>query len=215
MIETKQKHTTDESEVLAKLAALGMSNKKAMDIVMLDLRQLSTAPAKFFVIASGNVPSHVNGIADGVFETIKKATGEAPRKMEGYDNAEWVLMDYFDVVVHVFQKEKRDFYRLEDLWADGIRTDYQPDEEIKEATAGTQTMKRTKAASAKAKAVKKARSNNAVDLKEDSANKRPTKKAVRKTVARTASASSRNPGTSSKDKNTSTKTRSSRTKENK
>ncbi len=186
MIETKQKQAANESEVLARLAALGMSSKKGLDVVILDLQQLPTAPAKFFVIASGNVPSHVNAIADGVFETVKKTSGEVPRKMEGYDNAEWVLMDYFDVVVHVFLKEKRDFYRLEDLWAEGIRIDYQPEEDQKEATV-TPSMKRTKAASAKAKAAKKARSNDSngmEDPKDSSTGKRPAKKTVRKPATR-------------------------------
>lgn len=107
-----------ESEVLARLAAQGMDNKKGDDIVVLDLRELQSAPANFFVICSGNVPSHVSAISDGVFEVIKKATGQNPHKIEGYDNAEWILMDYFDVVVHIFQKDKRDFFRLEELWAD-------------------------------------------------------------------------------------------------
>ena len=114
------KNTTklSESEVLARLAAQGMDSKKGEDIRILDLRGLQSAPASFFVVCSGNVPSHVGAIADGVFETVKKATGQNPKKMEGYDVAEWVLMDYFDVVVHVFQKEQRDHYRLEALWAD-------------------------------------------------------------------------------------------------
>lgn len=195
MVETTQRHTTDESEVLAKLAALGMSTKKAIDIVILDLRQLPTAPAKFFVIASGNVPSHVNAIADGAYETIKKATGEAPRKMEGYDNAEWVLMDYFDVVVHVFQKDKRDFYHLEELWADGQTTCYKPDEESMETATGTQTMKRTKAASAKA--VKRARSNDTADLSEESTGRRTVKKTARtaKVTSHIHTAASKNTGT--------------------
>lgn len=113
-----------ESEVLAILAAQGIDNKKGLDIAVLDLRSLPTAPAAFFVIGSGNVPSHVSAIADGVFETVKKATGQNPRKIEGYNNAEWILMDYFDVVVHIFLKEKRDFYRLDELWADAKVVDY-------------------------------------------------------------------------------------------
>ncbi len=110
-----------ESEILAKLAAQGMDSKKAEDIVILDLRDLQSAPCNFFVICSGNVPSHVSAISDGVYEAIKKATGYNPHKIEGYDNAEWILMDYFDIVVHIFQKDKRDHYRLESLWADGKR----------------------------------------------------------------------------------------------
>jgi ribosome-associated protein len=118
----KTKTHISENEVLAKLAIQGIENKKGMDIVMLDLREIPSAPADFFVIGSGNVPSHVSAISDGVFETIKKATGMNPNRTEGYDNAEWILMDYFDVVVHIFLKDKRSHYRLEELWADGKET---------------------------------------------------------------------------------------------
>lgn len=107
-----------ESEILARLAAQALEEKKALDVQILDLRALHSAPAEFFVIASGNVPSHVGALSDNVGLIIKKATGMLPHKVEGYANAEWILMDYFDVIVHVFQKEKRDFYRLEQLWAD-------------------------------------------------------------------------------------------------
>lgn len=109
-----------ESEVVAKLAAKALDDKKGEDIKVLDLRSIPSAPAEFFVIASGNVPSHVSAMSDNVFEVIKKATGVNPSKVEGYQNAEWILMDYFDVVVHIFQKEKREFYRLDQLWEDGI-----------------------------------------------------------------------------------------------
>ena len=108
----KIKAKISESEALAKLAALGMDNKKGLDIVMLDLREIESAPTNFFVICSGNVPSHVSAICDGVFETIKKATGLNPNRIEGYENAEWIL-------VHIFLKDKRQHYRLEELWADG------------------------------------------------------------------------------------------------
>ncbi|MBO4307731.1 MAG: ribosome silencing factor [Bacteroidales bacterium] len=121
---SKDKSNITESEILAKLAAQGMDNKKGLDIVLLDLRGLQSAPTNFFVICSGNVPSHVSAICDGVFETIKKATGYNPHKIEGYENAEWILMDYFDIVVHIFQKDKREHYRLEKLWADGVITRY-------------------------------------------------------------------------------------------
>jgi ribosome-associated protein len=109
-----------ESVVLARLAAQVMDEKKAEDVRILDLRQVHGAPAEFFVIASGNVPSHVSALSDAVHEAVKKATGLNPHKVEGYMNAEWILMDYFDVVVHIFQKEKRAFYRLDELWSDGV-----------------------------------------------------------------------------------------------
>lgn len=109
-----------ESEVLAKLAAKAIDDKKGSDLRVLDLRGVASAPAEFFVIASGNVPSHVSALSDAVFEVVKKATGYNPHKVEGYQNAEWILMDYFDVVVHIFQKEKREFFRLDQLWEDGV-----------------------------------------------------------------------------------------------
>ncbi len=108
-----------ESEVLARLAAQALEEKKGDDVRILDLRKVHGAPAEYFVIASGNVPSHVSALSDTVFETVKKATGLNPHKIEGYQNAEWILMDYFDVVVHIFQKEKRAFFRLDELWSDG------------------------------------------------------------------------------------------------
>lgn len=108
-----------ESEVLARLVAHALDGKKAEDVRILDLRKVHGAPSEYFVIASGNVPSHVSALSDAVFEVVKKATGLNPHKVEGYNNAEWILMDYFDVVVHIFQKEKRAFYRLDELWNDG------------------------------------------------------------------------------------------------
>ena len=108
-----------ESEVLARLAAQVMDEKKGEDVRILDLRKVHGAPAEYFVIATGNVPSHVSALSDAVFETVKKATGLGPHKVEGYQNSEWILMDYFDVVVHIFLKDKRAFYRLDELWSDG------------------------------------------------------------------------------------------------
>ena len=108
-----------ESLVLARLAAQIMDEKKGEEVRILDLRKVHGAPAEFFVIATGNVPSHVSALSDAVFEAVKKATGLNPHKVEGYQNAEWILMDYFDVVVHIFLKDKRAFYRLDELWSDG------------------------------------------------------------------------------------------------
>lgn len=108
-----------ESLVLARLAAQTLEGKKGEEVRILDLRKVYGAPAEYFVIASGNVPSHVSALSDAVHEAVKNATGLNPHKVEGYQNAEWILMDYFDVVVHIFQKEKRQFYRLDELWSDG------------------------------------------------------------------------------------------------
>ncbi|MCQ2294395.1 MAG: ribosome silencing factor [Bacteroidales bacterium] len=113
-----------ESEVLAKLAAQALDEKKGTDVQILDLRGLPSAPCAFFVVASGNVPSHVSALSDHVHEVVKKATGLNPSKLEGYNLAEWILMDYFDVVVHIFQQEKRAFFKLEQLWADAPRMEF-------------------------------------------------------------------------------------------
>ena len=106
-----------ETLVLARLAAQILDEKKGDEVRI--LRGVQGAPAEYFVLATGNVPSHVSALSDAVYENVKKATGMAPHKIEGYQNAEWILMDYFDVVVHIFQKEKRAFYRLDELWSDG------------------------------------------------------------------------------------------------
>ena len=119
-MKTMDKNTQkSEAEMLARVAAKALDDKKGMEVKILDLRDLQSAPARFFVIASGNVPSHVSALCDAVHEAVKKMFGQNPSKVEGYNNAEWILMDYFDVVVHIFQKEKRDYYHLEQLWADG------------------------------------------------------------------------------------------------
>jgi ribosome-associated protein len=122
---TRKTNKEAETEMLAKVVATAMSDKKASDIVMLDLRGVGSAPASFFVICTGNSPLHTDAIADAVHEAVKKTFGINPTSTEGYDTAEWILMDYFDVVAHVFVPKTRDFYRLEDLWADGKRTEIQ------------------------------------------------------------------------------------------
>ena len=123
-MDKKEKRQKSEAEMLAKVAAKALDDKKGLDVMILDLRELMSAPAQFFVIASGNVPSHVSAMSDAVHEAVKKIFGENPSKVEGESNAEWILMDYFDVVVHIFQKDKRDYYRLEQLWADGKKIEF-------------------------------------------------------------------------------------------
>ena len=118
----KSKNTT-ENEILAKLITQGMSDKKAQNITILDLRNVSGAPTSFFVICTGTSPLHTQAISDSIHETVKKITNEHSYKLEGYNNGEWILMDYFDVVAHIFTEKTREYYRLEQLWADGIMTE--------------------------------------------------------------------------------------------
>ncbi|MDY0342451.1 MAG: ribosome silencing factor [Lentimicrobium sp.] len=103
---------------LANLAIEGIFDKKGEDVVRIDFRKMKNAVADFFVICHGNSPAQVEAIADSVEMTVKKNTGQHVWKKEGFENAEWVLLDFVDVVVHIFQAETRKYYRLEELWAD-------------------------------------------------------------------------------------------------
>ncbi len=93
------------------------SDKKAIEIVELDLRGI-LGYADYFVIATGNTDRQVKAIHDGVHMGMKQDHGLLPRRVEGLPQAHWVLMDYLDVVVHVFTPETREFYRLEQLWGE-------------------------------------------------------------------------------------------------
>jgi ribosome-associated protein len=100
-------------------AAIGAyaGDKKALEIVELDLRGI-LGYADYFVICSGRTDRQVKAIHDGIHEGMKKDHGLLPRRVEGLPQAHWVLMDYLDVVVHVFTPETRAFYRLEQLWGE-------------------------------------------------------------------------------------------------
>lgn len=104
------------SKILAKKIADLSLSKKAEDIIILDIRKLTTI-TDFFVICSGNSDKHVKAIVDVIKEELEKF-GVKPWHREGYQYLNWVLLDYIDVVVHVFQKEIRGFYSLERLWGD-------------------------------------------------------------------------------------------------
>jgi ribosome-associated protein len=106
------------SEQMSDLVVQGMLEKKALDISVLDLREIKHAVADFFIICSGNSDTQIDAISESVQQTVKKATGQFPWKKEGFQNKEWILVDYVDVVVHIFTTERRAFYGLEELWAD-------------------------------------------------------------------------------------------------
>lgn len=112
-----------ESELLSKAIVEGMQENKAKDIVVLDLRHLSSAVCDFFVLCSGESSTQVDGISNAVTRHTRKMLKEKPWHTEGKNNSEWVLLDYIDVVAHIFYKDARSFYEIEDLWADAIRTD--------------------------------------------------------------------------------------------
>lgn len=107
------------SQELCDVIVEEMQNKNAENIVVIDLREIDNAVTDFFVIGSGNSTTQVSGIADAVVRGTRKQLQERPWNTEGQNNAQWILLDYVDVVAHIFHKEIRDYYELEDLWADG------------------------------------------------------------------------------------------------
>ena len=118
----KETKAEANSDILAELVVKGMQEKKANDIVVLNLKSLKNAVSDYFVIASATSDSQLDAIASSIEEEIFKATRQNPWQSEGRTNKEWVLLDYVDVVAHVFLKDKREFYALEELWGDaGVR----------------------------------------------------------------------------------------------
>jgi ribosome-associated protein len=108
---------------LAVAAASAASAKKAADVVVLDLAGLTEA-ADYFVIASGASDTQVRAIAENVIEEVERGEGGVPWHVEGLAAGRWVLLDYIDVVVHVFHHEMREYYQLERLWGDAARVDW-------------------------------------------------------------------------------------------
>ena len=103
---------------LCRLVVHGMLEKKASNIVVMDMRKVKNSITDFFVICSGNTDTQIDAIATSVDEEVFKASKINPWHQEGKQNKEWILLDYIDVVVHVFRKDRRKFYDLESLWGD-------------------------------------------------------------------------------------------------
>jgi len=102
-----------------------MSDKKAKGIISLDLRNIGTAIADWFIICNADSTTNVLAICDNIDDEMEKKCKRSVIRQQGRENAFWIIMDYGDIVVHIFQTEQRMFYRLEDLWADAIKTTYE------------------------------------------------------------------------------------------
>src|SRR5688572_28288060 len=113
------------SEKLCDAIVKGMQEKKAADILVMDLRKVKNAVADFFVICSGGSDKQLDAIAESIDTEVYKAVKENPWHVEGKNNKEWMLLDYFDVVAHIFRKDRRDFFALEKLWGDAEITEIQ------------------------------------------------------------------------------------------
>ena len=120
-----KKKLVNLSTYLSEIAVHGMQEKKGHDIVRLDLRDLNSAVSDYFIVCNADSATQVKAIADSVEDEIYKSTEATPWRKEGLENAEWIILDYFDVVIHIFKTEKRDFYGIEDLWGDAQTTFYQ------------------------------------------------------------------------------------------
>jgi ribosome-associated protein len=112
----------DQLDPELQLAIHCADEKKAVNMIALDLREIASF-TEFFVIASGMNPRQVQAIADEINEQLKKQLRRKPVRIEGYTGAEWVLLDYGDFIIHLFEKEARDFYDLERLWRDARRVE--------------------------------------------------------------------------------------------
>ncbi|MBB5397392.1 MULTISPECIES: ribosome silencing factor [unclassified Mucilaginibacter] len=108
----------NESAYISELAIHGMQEKKGNDLVRLDLRNVNSSVADYFVICHADSATQVKAIANSVEEEIYKALQQDPWRKEGLEYGEWILLDYIDVVIHIFRTDKREFYGVEDLWGD-------------------------------------------------------------------------------------------------
>ncbi|SFS61768.1 ribosome silencing factor [Sphingobacterium wenxiniae] len=113
------------STKLAEIVVLGMQEKKGNDIVRLDMRNVNATLSDYFVICHAESNVQVNAIAKSVEDEVYKAFGQDPWQKEGHGNGEWVLLDFVDVVVHIFKTETRRHYGIEELWGDADVQTYQ------------------------------------------------------------------------------------------
>jgi ribosome-associated protein len=118
----KKKAGADSSR-LSEIIVKGMQEKKASDIVVMDLRKVKNAVADYFIICSGNSDRQLDAIADSIDQEVYKSIKENPWHIEGKSNKEWMILDYITVVAHVFRKDRREFYLIEKLWGDAQITE--------------------------------------------------------------------------------------------
>jgi ribosome-associated protein len=119
-VKTKKKKTQSPL-TLHDVIIESIQDKKGEEIVSLDLRNVHDAACDFFIVCHASVGVQVKTIADHIIDNVKEKTGQTPFHKEGFANLEWVLIDYVDIVVHVFVKHKREFYQLEELWDDATK----------------------------------------------------------------------------------------------
>ena len=149
----KEKKSQASASTLIRYAIKGIEEKKGNEIVCINLKKIPNNACDYFVICEGNSRTQVQAIAGSVEEFVEKNSGARPWHVEGLENGEWVLMDYVDVAVHIFQREARSHYNLENMWADADVKKLNG--EIKEPKKKKATVKKPKKKTVSKKKVKK------------------------------------------------------------
>ena len=106
------------AELLNEFIIKGIQEKKGKDIVILNLKRIGTAIADYFILCTGTSDTQIEAISDSIEKEVFVALNERPWHREGFENKEWILLDFVDVVVHIFKDEVRSYYQLEELWGD-------------------------------------------------------------------------------------------------
>ena len=123
-LKKKSNHQKDLVDVLSDLIVESIQDIKGENIIKLDLRQIQDNPTSFFIICEGSSTTQVHAISNNIYKRMKYEYNDTPFSFEGKTNGNWILMDYFTIVVHIFHKETREYYQLEDLWSDAKATKY-------------------------------------------------------------------------------------------
>ncbi|MBP5643615.1 MAG: ribosome silencing factor [Bacteroidales bacterium] len=119
------RHENDNTEEVLKTVVETMLEAKAQGVTSLNLKELQSAVTDYFVICHAQSKTQVNAIAEKVIDNVRNKLHVHVYHEEGFENSEWILLDYIDVVVHIFLQEKRDFFKLEELWADAELKTYE------------------------------------------------------------------------------------------
>jgi ribosome-associated protein len=123
-----RKKIKDPVALLSEAIVEALLDKKAFEPVILNFTRINSSLCDAFIICHGSSRTQTEALADGVITGVKKKTGLSPYHREGFENAEWILIDYADIIVHIFQETKRKFYNLEQLWGDAeiVKVDVNP-----------------------------------------------------------------------------------------
>lgn len=113
----------NSTDILVQNIVAGIQEKKGKKVTIIDLREFENTVCSYFIVCEGDSNTHVDAVANSVVYEVKERGNERPAQKDGFENSQWIAIDYVDVMVHVFQREQREFYNLEALWGDGKITE--------------------------------------------------------------------------------------------